>query len=210
MVLARLFMAMIPPAEMQDYAHQVQQLFAERYGSRADRRSPPHITLQAPFQWDLDQLDRLAQGLERFGQQQSPVPVTLSGFGAFPPRVIFIQVLSTPELLALQASLATHCQQHLGIEDPRQSQRPFHPHLTVAFRDLTRSNFRMAWPEFARRQLELNGAPIWQYCFQANQFSLLLHEGQRWNVWREFPLLGGQEYTADDPNSGYDPHRLHT
>jgi 2'-5' RNA ligase len=197
MVLARLFIAVVPPAEMQDYAHQVQQLFAEHYGSHAAQRSPPHITLQAPFQWEVDQLDRLAQGLQTFGQQQSPVPVTLSGFGAFPPRVIFIHVLSTPELLALQASLATHCQQHLGIEDPRQSQRPFRPHLTVAFRDLTRSNFRTAWPEFATRKLELQGAPIRQYCFQAQRFSLLWHDGQRWNVWREFPLLGGQEYPTD-------------
>jgi len=32
----------------------------------------------------------------------------------------------------------------------------FSPHMTVAFRDLTRQNFKAAWPEFQQRQLHLN------------------------------------------------------
>jgi 2'-5' RNA ligase len=176
----RFFIALLPSEEIQAYANQVQQIFADRYDSRAALKSPPHITLQAPFEWLVGEMEALERSLSEFALQQAPVPITLSDFGAFVPRVVFINVVKTPELLALQAALMAHMEATLGIVDPIGKARPFAPHLTVGFRDLTKPNFRAAWAEFQHQ-------PV-QFEFTAAQLTLLIHNGQRWNVCSQFPF----------------------
>lgn len=176
----RFFIALLPPQEIQDYAQEIQQYFAQQYDSRGALNSPPHITLQPPFEWQLDALLVLEESLTRFASDRSPLPITLSGFSAFAPRVIYINVLKTPELLTLQADLMADCEASLGIVDATSKQRPFTPHMTVAFRDLKRQKFNAAWREFQHRPL--------QFEFTASNLTLLIHNGQRWNVHSEFPL----------------------
>jgi len=177
----RFFIALLPPLEIQDYANEIKQYFAQTYESRAAQKSPPHITLQPPFEWQLDTLPVLEQCLKTFADTRTPVPVTLNGFGAFVPRVIYINVLKTPELVTLQQDLMAYLEASLGIFDQVSKTRPFAPHMTVAFRDLTRQNFRAAWPQFQHRQLEFE--------FTAPQLTLLIHDGRQWNVSAEFPFL---------------------
>jgi 2'-5' RNA ligase len=87
----------------------------------------------------------------------------------------------SPELLNLQADLMAHLENTLEIIDKVSKTRPFAPHMTVAFRDLTKQNFNAAWPEFEKRQLHFE--------FTVNNLTLLLHDGNRWNVKLEFPLF---------------------
>lgn len=68
----------------------------------------------------------------------------------------------------------------MGIFDKRATNRPFAPHMTVAFKDLTKQNFKTAWAEFEQRQLHFE--------FTATQLTLLLHHGKRWNVKSAFPF----------------------
>lgn len=175
------FIALLPPQEIQDYATEIKQYFAERYDSRHALKSPPHVTLQPPFEWATENLKVLEECLSSFARTRSPIPVTLSGFDAFVPRVIYINVLRTPQLLSLQADLMNHVERNLGIVDPVSKKRPFAPHMTVAFKDLTKQNFKAAWPEFQKRSL--------QFEFTAAQLTLLKHDGQQWNIIAEFPLL---------------------
>jgi len=177
---SRFFIALLPPPEVQDYANQIKQYFAEHYASRGAQKSPPHITLQPPFEWEALLVPELEQCCSTFANGRDSVPVTLSGFGAFPPRVIYINVVKTQELLTLQTDLMAYLETRLGIVDPLILTRAFAPHMTVAFRDLTRQNFKAAWPEFQQRQL--------QFEFTATQLTLLLHDGRRWNVSAEFPF----------------------
>lgn len=172
------FIALLPPQEIQDYANGVKQIFAERYASRHAQKSPPHITLQPTFEWSLEALPHLEECLSKFASTQTPVPIVLSGYGAFVPRVIYINVLKTLGLLTLQKELMAHLEANLGIVDPVSKQRPFAPHMTVAFKDLTRQNFKAAWPEFQQQQL--------QFEFMASCLTLLVHDGQQWNVSAEF------------------------
>ncbi|MBD1894728.1 2'-5' RNA ligase family protein [Coleofasciculus sp. FACHB-129] len=177
----RFFIALLPPQEIQDYAKEIQQHFAQTYASKGAQKSPPHITLQPPFEWQVEAVPVLEESLRTFASHRSPVSITLEGFGAFPPRVIYINVLKTPELLALQADLMTEMETNLGIADSVSKQRPFAPHMTVAFRDLTRQNFKLAWAEFQERPL--------QFEFTAAQLTLLIHTGERWEVSSDFPCL---------------------
>lgn len=174
------FIALLPPPEIQNYANQIKQHFAEVYNSRAALKSPPHITLQPPFKWDIEDLPRLEQHLETFGKTQAPIPIILSGFGAFPPRVIYIKPLKTAELLSVQKALMLTLEENLGIVDSVSKTRPFSPHLTVAYKDLTKENFRNAWAAYETQELHFE--------FTVPQLTLLLHTGQRWEIQKEFPF----------------------
>lgn len=178
-------MALLTPPEIQTAASQIKQHCAERYNSRAAQKSPPHITLQPPFRWANAVTLDLQQCLADFALQQNSVSIVLDGFAAFPPRVIYINVLKTPALLTLQAALLAHLATQLEIVDRVAQTRPFTPHLTVAFKDLTRKNFHLAWTEFQQQQFYSE--------FVATELTLLRHDGRRWNVCQEFPL--GNEST---------------
>jgi 2'-5' RNA ligase len=130
-------------------------------------------------------LPQLEASLKEFASGQLPVAITLKGFDAFVPRVIYINVIRSQELLTLQADLMAYIETNLGIVDKVSKSRPFAPHMTVAFRDLTKQNFRDAWPEFEKRQLHFE--------FTADKLTLLLHDGKRWNIKSQFGFLATEQ-----------------
>ncbi|BAY24179.1 hypothetical protein NIES2100_39720 [Calothrix sp. NIES-2100] len=176
------FIALLPPPDIQDDVNQIKQYFADNYASRHAQKSPPHITLQPPFEWAHRDMSQLESSILEFANQQQLLPITLSGFAAFAPRVIYIDVVRSQELLTLQRDLTAHVEASLGIVDKVGKTRPFAPHMTVAFRDLTRQNFQAAWAEFENRQLYFE--------FTADKLTLLIHDGRRWNIKSEFGFLG--------------------
>ncbi|MEQ8463725.1 2'-5' RNA ligase family protein [Coleofasciculus sp. E1-EBD-02] len=177
------FIALLPPQTIQDSIMEIKQHCADVYESKAALKSPPHITLQSPFKWEVDAVPILEESLKSFAQTRKPVSITLQGFGAFKPRVIYVNVLKTPELIAIQQDLMAYLEDSLGIVDERSKNRSFSPHVTIAFRDLKRQNFRKAWTEFENQPLDFE--------FMASHLTLLLHDGRQWNVNVEFPFLTG-------------------
>lgn len=176
----RFFIALVPPPEIQAIANRIKHQFADEYASQAAQKSPPHITLQPPFEWMLPDLPNLESLLAKFAMQQAPFAVELNGFAAFPPKVIYIDVVKTAALLKLQSSLMADLEATLGIVDVPSKQRTFTPHMTVAFRDLTEPNFNAAWQVFQGRSLQLQ--------FLASSLSLLLHDGHQWHIHKVFPF----------------------
>ncbi len=176
----RFFIALLPPDSVQAEARQLQLEMGDRFQSRAALKSPPHITLYPPFTWPTDTLPHLIEPLSQFADAHSPVPLTLSGFGAFQPRVIYIHVDLSPALLTLRQALVEWVDSRCGLRDRRDQQRGFHPHLTIAFRDLSRQNFHMAWPEFQLRPIH--------HQFSVLHLTLLRHDGQRWQIDQQFPF----------------------
>ncbi|SKB16181.1 conserved hypothetical protein [Planktothrix sp. PCC 11201] len=175
------FLALLPPQPIQDHITEIKHYFAQTYNSCHALKSPPHITLQPPFKWLIEDLPTLEQHLTTFAINHTPIPITLSGFNAFPPRVLFVDVIKTPELINLQQQLMDNLAQQLNIVDEVSKKRSFSPHITVAFKDLSRIAFKAAWLEFAQR-------PIY-FEFTVPQLTLLIHNGQTWNIKTQFPYL---------------------
>jgi len=175
----RYFIAFIPPQPIQDYANQVIRTLSDRYHTRT-AHAPPHITLQPPFLWQSNATAQLEACLSSFARSQVQVPIVLSGFGAFAPRVLFINVLKTIELLRLQADLMAHLEKTLEIVDSVAQRRPFSPHLTIASRNLNRQTFKQAWAELQPQTVEFE--------FIGDRLALLIHNGHCWQVQAEFPL----------------------
>lgn len=176
--MSRFFIALLPPQHIQDYANEIKQHFADHYASRGAQKSPPHITLQPPFEWSDAEVSQLEAFIQEFAHKQQPIPITLQGYAAFPPRVIYMNVVKSQALLRLQADLMADIHSNLGIVDQTSQTRPFNPHLTVAFRDLTKGNFRAAWAEFVHRSLNFD--------FTAEHLTLLQHDGMRWKIKSQF------------------------
>jgi 2'-5' RNA ligase len=214
--VTRYFIALLPPENVQDAVTRIQQQFADCYASHKALNSPPHITLQPPFeqtntsvlgQADLSALARslgvssggsthpiatLEQFLANFAAEHQPVPIQLSGFAAFAPRVIYINVLKTPELLALQAALLEKLERQLGIVQPTAKNRPFAPHITVAFRDLTPENFQAGWAKFQHQ--------LFQYEFTVPALTLLVHRDRRWLISANFAFGNCSALSISQPS----------
>ena len=178
----RFFIALMPPPDIQQHITQIKGYFAEHYNSRGALNSPPHVTLQPPFEWLAKDVPKLEESLKEFSANRFPIPITLSGFAAFAPRVIYVDVVKSPELLDIQRDLMTFVAEKLGIVDRVSQPRPFVPHMTVGFRDLTEQNFEAAWLEFKGRSIFFE--------FTASALILLIHDGSQWNVGTEFLFTG--------------------
>jgi 2'-5' RNA ligase len=177
---SRFFIALLPPPEIQAVAQLLIEELSDRYQTSTSQ-APPHVTLQAPFLWQIEAIPQLETCIRQFAQHQPAVPVTLSGFGTFPPHVLYINVSKTPALLSLQASLMAHLHQTLGIVDPVAQRRLFSPHMTVASRNLTDATFQLSWADLQSRSLE------WE--FVGDRLTLLLYKKQRWHIQSQFPCL---------------------
>lgn len=175
----RFFIALVPPPEIQAPVNDIKRHFATHYDSHKALNSPPHITLQAPFEWPQGQkLENLARGLQDFVAGRKEFAIALRNFGAFPPQVIYIDVLQTPDLINLQQDLSAFMSENYGLSARRYPK--FCPHMTVAFRDLTKNAFNQAWPEFRNQSLAFD--------FTAQTITLLRHGSQRWQIYQDYPL----------------------
>ena len=152
--------------------------FREQHGCVAALRSPPHLTLRMPFYWRDKKTKHLEDALDKIAQVQAPFDVHLNGFGAFPPRVIFARVEDNAELMAFQAAVVRMNRTELNLDAADYKNRPFHPHMTVAFRDLKKRDFLMAWNHMRTQVLQLS--------FAATSLCLLRHDGKKWRIRDRF------------------------
>jgi 2'-5' RNA ligase len=174
------FIAIIPPAPIFEEALTLKQYFQTTYNSKAALNSPPHITLHMPFWWKKEKEDQLVSQLKRFAEKYDPIKICLDNFSAFTPRVIYINVTESEALNQFQKSIHRFCKTELNIFNANYKELPFHPHLTLAFRDLKKDAFKEAWEEFKTKEYKAE--------FMADKFSLLKHDGKKWNVTKDFNL----------------------
>jgi 2'-5' RNA ligase len=185
------FIALIPPSPIYDEALEQKMYFKDHYNCKASLNSPPHITLHMPFRWKEHKENDLSEKLEVFMKNFEPIKVCLDNYSSFPPRVIFINVVNTEPLDKLQKSLLRFCKTEFNLFNANYKEQPFHPHVTLAFRDLKKPNYKKAWEEFESREYKAE--------FIADRIALLKHTGRVWSVFKEFNLESS--YTMKSQNT---------
>ncbi|MFN3996747.1 2'-5' RNA ligase family protein [Algoriphagus sp.] len=138
--MRKYFLALVPPADILEKAHNIKLLIRDEFGIKYALKSPPHITLKMPFSYNEAKEMILEKKLSDFLKGQDRFLVKIQGVGTFGNRVIFLKIEKTPELELLQSSLKTFCKKELNLID-ELSDRNYHPHLTVAFKDLKPNQF---------------------------------------------------------------------
>lgn len=172
-------MALVPPEPFYSEVERLKHEFFEEYNSKAALNSPPHITLHMPFRYAEEKEQKMGSALSSVSLQET-IKIFQNGFGSFPPRVIYINVKPEAGLTRLQSSIVEHLRKNLKIVKNDYKNGSFHPHMTVAFRDLRPGMFKKAWPDYKERDL------VFQW--EAKAFYLLKHDGSKWGLYKEFPI----------------------
>ncbi len=173
---ARYFLALIPKEPLASEIFQIKEEMKEKYGTKAALRSPAHLTLHMPFLWKERNEDRLFNKLA-YATKMDPFHLRLHEFGAFPPKTIYIKNIYSKELMAFQEFLTGITKRELHLLNSTHN-RGFNPHVTVAFRDLKKDQFDLAWSEYKKRQFSVR--------MDVDSFWLLKHDGKEWQAYKEF------------------------
>lgn len=176
------FVAVVPAGVLGEELMDLKRHFRERYGAARALNSPPHITLHMPFRWKGNREAELKAALKNVAALNGAFSITIDGFGAFPPRVIYARPLESAPLRALQRAVGRELRRSLNIFNADYQDRGFHPHITLAFRDLKKPRFHEAWNEFENKPFERH--------FEVTSLVLLKHNGQSWDAFAEFSLAG--------------------
>ena len=174
------FVALIPPEPLRSKLQGIKERIGTDYHTRAALRSPPHITLHMPFLWSERKEHKLTEALSAFALKRESLNISLNGFSSFPPRVVFIAVEHNEVLIDLQFQLFRYCKTNLNIFNANYKDRPFHPHITLAFRDLKKEKFDVLWQEIEHEPF--------QATFVASTITLLKHDRRQWNEYANFQL----------------------
>jgi len=173
------FIALIPHDKLRDQIRSIKERMLTDYGAGHALKSPAHITLQRPFNRSERDEVFMSQALLRFASERKPFKVNLDGFGAFPPRVIYINIIDHEPLKELHSHLKEMLRTELNFT-PEEIMKDMQPHMTVATRDLTKSAFSEAWSELQEEKFKAS--------FEVNSIFLLKHNGRHWDIMEEFPF----------------------
>ena len=175
------FIAALTPPEVASAVISIKLEFADRFESSHALKLPAHITLQSPFGMHQRDEKTLKKALTVFFSRMPSFQVQCRNFGSFSrgnSPVIFIQPVENKILNSIHKSLMLFLRE-LGFPKEKTSLK-FHPHMTVAYRDLTVDNYQKAWSEFEQRHFEAD--------FQVEKIYLLRHDGKKWIPLRGFDL----------------------
>ena len=153
----------------------------QQYHCTVGLKSPAHITLVPPFWMEEEREIELLQQVDTISRNLNLFTIKTKNFSAFKPRTIFIDVEKKEELNEVKEIVDTFFKLNafckIKIDD-----RPFHPHITIATRDLFKKSFYEAWPIFEKEKFEEE--------WQANGLSVLRHNKKNWDVIHtsQFPI----------------------
>ncbi|MCP3928985.1 MAG: 2'-5' RNA ligase family protein [Bacteroidetes bacterium] len=167
------FIAIIPNKELAEEVTEFKQFASEHFESSHALKSPPHITLIPPFRWKMKEAGKLQKSLKKYVKGQKAFYLSLNKFDCFRPNVIFVKIGESIELRKLQKQLGQHLERDLALKNT--DTRPYHPHMTVAFKDLKQSVFKNAWDHYSSLRYER--------VFRVNEIYLLKHTGRRWEIF---------------------------
>jgi 2'-5' RNA ligase len=173
------YIALVPEPPLRETVDAMKKEIKHRFGAGHALKSPAHITLQMPFHRLESDEQGMFRCLQEFASREVRFNVSLEGFDCFPPRVLFVKVVDHLPLQEIQSRLHKTLISRLGFPE-RKIPQQFHPHMTLATRDLSESDFKIAWEDFRSRNFRAS--------FCVKSLFLLKHNGKSWDLYREFPF----------------------
>jgi 2'-5' RNA ligase len=172
------FIALVLEGDLLERAEALKQELFEKHGLKGALRSPAHITLHRPFEWKEEKENILIETMKSFNFGKT-FSLQLNDFACFEPRVLYIDIKKNETLFELHDQLSAHARTKLGLLNESEDMRGFHPHITIAFRDLKKPLFYELWQQF--QPDKFSGT------MEVKQFSLLKLE-KRWEVLHNFDI----------------------
>lgn len=145
----------------------------EQFGCVVALKSPSHITLIPPFWLDEAREMELLRTLQSFKTDIDELEIHLEGFSHFGKKILFVQVKANSALEELKKQTENHFMQSFG-NIIKKDDRLFHPHITIATRDLKPQDFSKAWEYFSKKNFSAT--------FQSRTITLLKLSPGKWNI----------------------------
>jgi len=178
-VMQKYFLAIVPSGEIQHAATSLKLDLKEQMNVKYALKSPAHITLKMPFSYNEAKEHLLIETLSLFFSKNEIFKVQVNGTGTFGRRVIFWKIEADSKLYELQEALKRSCKQELNLVD-ELSDRNFHPHMTIAFKDVKDRDFDQVKALVMERSIDLPN----KVC----TIELLKRIDRKWEVLHAFPL----------------------
>ncbi|PSK99265.1 RNA 2',3'-cyclic phosphodiesterase [Cecembia rubra] len=150
---AKYFIALVPEGKIQDEASNLKEEMRDLFNIKYALKSPAHITIKMPFIYNELKEERLKGRLGKFFENYHSFDLQLKGFGRFGRRVIFVDVKPSKELERLQQDLNKFCKTELKLIN-ELSDRAFHPHMTIAFKDIKPKDFDIYWQHIQSKRFD--------------------------------------------------------
>ncbi len=179
MSFGKYFLAIVIPEPFHAEIMSLKQYVGDNFKSKGALRSPAHITLHMPFEWKEKKEQILIEKLQEFTFKKA-ISIELKNFATFESRVIFVHVLANDSLNELQNSLVKYAKKNINLFNQENDIRGFHPHVTIAFRDLKKATFNQAWEHFKEQTFSAS--------FEVKSFHLLKQNENKWESFKEFNL----------------------
>jgi 2'-5' RNA ligase len=176
---AKYFIAIVPEGIVQLEATALKNLMKDKFSLKYALKSQAHITLKMPFTWNENKEDGLGTKLGGFFSTLQSFEIILKGFDKFGRRVIFIKVRKNQYLTDIQLLLSKFCKTDLKLVE-ELSDRAYHPHMTIAFKDIKPKLFEEYWAFIKSQKFDET--------YMVNDIALLKRVEGRWEVVRRFPL----------------------
>lgn len=167
------FIAVVAPDSINSKVLKYKRYMKEKYGCLVGLKSPAHITLIPPFWFENEKEERLLELVDEIASQSKSFEIKTNDFSTFKPKTIFVTLYQSAELDDLKK-----ISDEVILRYPETGcvpeKRLFHPHITIATRDLHKRDFYESWQLFEKKEFKEQ--------WQVNEVSLLRHNKQNWDV----------------------------
>jgi 2'-5' RNA ligase len=167
------FIAIVLPSDLNEKVLKYKQMMLEKYNCKVGLKSPAHITLIPPFWMEDEKEQQLISDIDSLSVHLNSFSISTSGFSAFKPKTIFI-ALSPNEKLKEVKKAIDEVFKNNSFYNMKIDTRTFHPHITIATRDLFKKSFFEIWPCFAEKKFEEE--------WICESISILRHNKKNWDV----------------------------
>lgn len=130
------YIAIECPQQINQQIDGMKAYMEKKYGCRAARKSPAHLTIVPPFRAEDELIKQLQDFVTAFNIGMLPVQIRLKNYGQFADRVLFVDVEQPNDALY---RLEQECMKEFTEQFPGIifGMKPtFNPHVTIATRDI--------------------------------------------------------------------------
>ncbi|WP_207423668.1 2'-5' RNA ligase family protein [Desertivirga brevis] len=177
--------AILLPSPLSEEIDDIRKEISSKYNVYAALKPPVHITLYRPLSIPLTTEKNLIQLLKPVAFMHNSFEQKLQNFDSFNNKTLFVHCVKQPILNNLQKDISAVFHKNKLDPDENKSNSSFHPHITIAFRDVTPEIFIPLWAEYKNRKLKRS--------FTIDRFTLLRHDGKKWQALEEFLLQKPEE-----------------
>ena len=148
----RFWVGIILPKKIYNEILKTQKKIAEKYETYHGLESSigPHFTLTYQENIDEKDLKKIENIVHEISKEIKPFKVKIVDFRRFyKNRVIYARVIKSKKLNILHKKLSYKLSKFGKI----RLLRGFTPHITIAYKDIIKENYRLAFKEFKRKKI---------------------------------------------------------